>query len=587
MQNFRNNLQVNATQKNDPALYKKIERDLLNALMKKNVNMLPEFLNNYLSMQSPTTVLTSEDKDNITLITQFYISPDKSRQAEILECLHFNLNNTFIDKIYLITEQTYTEEDMKISNNTNKSKVIQINVGNRLKYRDVFNIIESHDIEGYIVLANSDIFFDNSLEIIYKTGLKDNKKIYSQLRFEYTDTNLKRCNLFGPRGDSQDTWIFHSRQNIVEYHRKLFNFQLGQPACDNHINYLFSILGYRVHNEPFLIKTYHNHATQIRSWNSSTTKVQQPWVRLLPVVHKHVQNWPPPNENWWRFNIMEENNHFREYLQDRLEKNQNFILPRIAGIENNYVELGVGLMQNQITQEQMTYLQNGMKTMKNNAGIKLTSLASVVKYSKLYLSAFQKSDAYFEWEPWGNVYKYIVSSHNFINMNFGNRKQFWAFTLDIFHNIYNNPWTLALKGKRLLIISPFIKSFEDKLPFLKEIYGVDLFPECQFVFLKPPQTQGDCPSEEFDKELDKFVEEIEAIKDEFDIALCSCGGYGNLVCSKIFDMGKSSIYVGGVLQMYFGVYENRWLKERPQIIKLFKNGHWTSPKEEYHAGFKK
>ena len=106
--------------------------------------------------------------------------------------------------------------------------------------------------------------------------------------------------------------------------------------------------------------------------------------------------------------------------------------------------------------------------------------------------------------------------------------------------------------------------------------------------MKPSQTQGDCVSEEFDIELDKFIEKIEEIKDDFDIALCSCGGYGNLVCSKIFDIGKSSIYVGGVLQMFFGVYGTRWLKERPDVLRLFMNKHWTRPKEEEQPdGFKK
>ena len=28
-------------------------------------------------------------------------------------------------------------------------------------------------------------------------------------------------------------------------------------------------------------------------------------------------------------------------------------------------------------------------------------------------------------------------------MNFPKKKQFWAFTLDIFHNIYNEPWTTS------------------------------------------------------------------------------------------------------------------------------------------------
>ena len=562
-------------------------KNILNAIMNKSTNVQTGVVPSYMIMHSPETELITEIKDDIILITQFYISSNKERDKEIQQCLEFNLNNKIIDKIYLITERIYTENEMGILTNSNKSKIVQINIGTRLMYCNVFDIIEDHKINGYIVLANSDIFFDNSLKILYKTGLINNKMLYSQLRFDYDNKDLNKCNIYGPRGDSQDTWIFHSKFNVEKSHRKLFNFQLGAPACDNHINYVFMILGFKVHNEPFLIKTYHNHNTSIRTYNNSTENVVKPWVSLMPIVHKSVPNWIQPNQNLWRFNIREENNYLRNYIEDKLRNNKQFIMPRVAGIENNFVELGVGLIHNKITQKQQTYLQNSMKTMKNNAGIKLTSLSSVVKYSKLYLSAFEKCDAYFEWEQWGEVYKYITSSHNFININFGMKKQFWAFTLDIFHNIYNNPWTQALKGKRLLIISPFIKSFEEKLPIRKEIYGIDLFPGCSFVFLKPPQTHGDCSSEEFDKELDKFVEKIRAVKDKFDIALCACGGYGNLVCSKIFDMGKSSIYVGGVLQMYFGVYGNRWLRERSDILQLFMNKHWTRPKkEEQPAGFK-
>ena len=65
--------------------------------------------------------------------------------------------------------------------------------------------------------------------------------------------------------------------------------------------------------------------------------------------------------------------------------------------------------------------------------------------------------------------------------------------------------------------------------------------------------------------------------DTFDIALVSCGGYANPICSFIYEKGKSAIYVGGVLQMYFGIYGSRWLKERPEIIKLFSNKHWIRP----------
>lgn len=46
-------------------------------------------------------------------------------------------------------------------------------------------------------------------------------------------------------------------------------------------------------------------------------------------------------------------------------------------------------------------------------------------------------------------------------------------------------------------------------------------------------------------------------------------------------MGKSAIYVGGVLQMYFGILGNRWIKDRPGIIKLYveNNPYWSRPKD--------
>ena len=150
---------------------------------------------------------------------------------------------------------------------------------------------------------------------------------------------------------------------------------------------------------------------------------------------------------------------------------------------------------------------------------------------------------------------------------------------NIFHNIFSTPWTHALRGKRLLIISSFVDSFKKQLPHLEKIYGVDLFPECEFVFLKPPQTHGLPNCRDFTEELDDFMKKVEAIKDDFDVALCSCGGYGNLVCGKIFEMGKSAIYVGGVLQMYFGVLGQRWLRERPDAVRLFMNEHWSRPQD--------
>jgi hypothetical protein len=55
---------------------------------------------------------------------------------------------------------------------------------------------------------------------------------------------------------------------------------------------------------------------------------------------------------------------------------------------------------------------------------------------------------------------------------------------------------------------------------------------------------------------------------DFDIALLSCGGYGMPLCNFIKNnLKKSAIYVGGGLQLLFGVIGQRWLTH-PVILKI-------------------
>ena len=523
-----------------------------------------------------TEISTQPIVDPIILITQFYKSNNEYRQKEIVNCLIYNLNNPFINEIYLITETAYTLNQIGLPENAKNSKIKIININARMKYSDAFNIVSQNNLKGYIIIANSDIFFDSTIEKLYVSNASLEKKVYCLLRLEYTNRDLTKCTIYGSgTNGSQDTWIFHSNYNILPQHNKLFSFELGIPGCDNHITYLFTILGFKLYNEPYLIRTYHNHRSNFRTYDNTTTRISGNYVLVNPLLYEN--NKPLINPKL-RYNIQEENNELRSYLEDKIKNNTKFILPRISGIENNFAYLGVCIANNKLTKEEYNYINNVIKSMKNNAGIKLTSIKSILKYSELYLEAFNLCDAYFDWDKSGNYIQHIALSHEFITNNFKKNK-FWALSLDIFNNIHNNPWTQALNGKRLLIISPFIESMKSKLDILPEIYGVDIFPNCEFIFLKPPQTHAAMPSDEFDIELERFIEEIKRIKDDFDIALCSCGGYANLVCSEIFKLNKSAIYVGGVLQMFFGIYGTRWLKEKPEILRIYMNKHWSRPSE--------
>ena len=534
------------------------------------------------SASDSTNIQETENVDNINIFCQFFIHSNKERQDEILKCLKFNVENKYITNIYLLNERIYSEEELDVSSN----KIVQVDVKNRLKFKDVFDYINDNNIQGYNVIINSDIFFDETIKGLFKSDIHLNKKMYALLRYEYDETDIKNSKIFGPRGDSQDTWIIHSNFSIGKKESRVFNFEFGKPGCDNKMIYLMDILGFEVLNDPEYIKSYHLHTTNIRNY-STADRVLSPYETLIPKsLYLEIQERDSTDHLKIaysdKYNHKKSNAKLHEYISKKIEDNQNFIIPRISCVETQQATFTMMLTLPQYKEQLpqlLKTLQNGTIIMKNNAGIKLTSMESVLKYSQLYLEAFNLCDLYCGWAPFDNVYKTITISHQLLDELYKDKETVYSEALDIYHYIYSTPWTTALKGKRLLMVSNFAESIESKIDDRKQIYGIDLFPECEIITIRPPQTQGTEDSEEFDIELKKFTTKLDEIKDQYDIALVSCGGYGSLVCAHIYKSGKSAIYIGGVLQMYWGILGNRWFKNRPDIIRLFLNKHWTTAKD--------
>lgn len=516
---------------------------------------------------SPPAPNIDEYKDTINVIYQFFIHSNKLRQQENEYCLKQLVENTLINNIYLLTEREYTTEEL----GTSSTKITQQVIGKRLSYKDFFDFVDT--ISGYCILINSDIFFDNTLSNIFTSGLAKQKSALAQLRFEFNGKDeLNKCKIFGPRYDSQDAWIIHSKFNIQKKYRKAFDFNLGKPGCDNKILYLLKIMGFTVYNDPNHIKCYHYHTSQVRDYNKSDL-IKQPYVYMFPYGYfSSLQG---------RMYDFSDNEKLYNYILRKIEKNENFIIPRISSVENNYAVYGRMYKQNELSFDEFnSYYLNTKHIMKNNAGIKLSNMKSIVKYSDAYLSAFDNCEVYGDWEPHGAYYQCIQQSHDWMSSNYKMKTPAWSYNFDVFHFIFSKPWTTALKGKRVLLITPFEESISSKLSKRENIYGIDLFPECSFSFLKPPQTHAGNDSREFDIELEEFFKKLEKIKDDFDIGIVSAGGYGNLILSKIYDIGKSGIYGGGTLQMFFGVLGQRWLVERPDVLKLFMNSDWSRPRTD-------
>ena len=123
------------------------------------------------------------------------------------------------------------------------------------------------------------------------------------------------------------------------------------------------------------------------------------------------------------------------------------------------------------------------------------------------------------------------------------------------------PWSHYLKEKKVLIISPFVDSIKKQNENGFQIFsdGRKLFlDEQEFVYYKAFNTSaGNHIHNSWVETFDIMCNDISKL--DFDIALLGCGGYGLPLCEYIKEkLGRSAIYIGGGLQIMFGVMGNRW-----------------------------
>ena len=492
-------------------------------------------------------------RDNIILIQQYFIHDNKKRHNENLKCLNENINNQYISKIYLLNEKIYNDDEM---DNIVSDKIEQVNINKRLTYKDFFDFCKNKALEGYIILSNSDIYFNSTLKNIYTTPLSKNKSCYIQLRLDFP-----KLNIFGPRKDSQDAWLFHSI-NIPSGEK--YNFYLGKPGCDNKIAYLLYKDGYKLYNEPYRIETIHVHNTGIRNYTRNDI-IPKPYVHVLP----HMSSY--------HGNVKQLTNiEFYEYLHNKVINNEPFYIPRVAGIEH-YISFC--MLEDKIINNTDIF------QMQRNAGIRINNLKEYELYREMYVKSIVNSTLYINWENNTDVaraYNVIRITNKLIRKP----KLFSAKLIAPYNSILNKDihFTHAFKGKRILVINPFINSIKKQLSKKMELFGgYELFPDCSFIFVKPPQTNGlSKDNNGWFKHFIELCKKIRNVKEDFDIAICSCGGYGNLITHYIYkSLGKSAIYMGGILQLYFGVIGNRWIRN-PNIELITQKYHtqWIRPSDE-------
>ena len=211
----------------------------------------------------------------LVLITQYFEAGSSIHQEDLTTALIKNLANPHISEVIMLTETKFDFSAIPFS-----EKVNQVIIGERLTFRTAFQVANNYYSSRNVIVANADIYFDNSLGRLVSADL--NHTLIALLKWSDQGNALS----IKLRTDSQDSWIFRSPLPgpLVDQ----ANFVLGAPRCDNRLASLFREFNYEVINPAFAIHSVELHrASRSGSLYDTRGSVMGPGQNVL-LSDRHV-----------------------------------------------------------------------------------------------------------------------------------------------------------------------------------------------------------------------------------------------------------------------------------------------------------
>lgn len=151
------------------------------------------------------------------------------------------------------------------------------------------------------------------------------------------------------------------------------------------------------------------------------------------------------------------------------------------------------------------------------------------------------------------------------------------------------PWSQHLKGKNVLVISPFTESIKQQYKLRDKLWtNPAVLPEFNLKTIYHPTSKGISGDKNQYPTWKEMINDIKLQMDAIDYDVCIVGtGASSLpLCAHAKAKGKQSIHLGGPTQILFGIKGKRW-DEAPNI-NLYYNDYWIRPsQEEIPQAFKK
>lgn len=211
------------------------------------------------------------------------------------------------------------------------------------------------------------------------------------------------------------------------------------------------------------------------------------------------------------------------------------------------------------------------KSMGNNAGLFPVTESNLVKFADIMKKSCENVDLLGAW--------FMPMEDYMLNQYMRKTKLTRLWSLEPYR--FPNPWTSALKGKRVLVIHPFADTILKQYARRKEVWGEqELLPDFDIQVIRAVQTAAG----ERDERFRDWFEALEYMKEEirlreFDLAIIGCGAYGFPLAAYVKDLGKQAIHLGGATQLLFGIKGKRWEDHDP-VVSSFFNEYWVRPSKQ-------
>lgn len=268
-------------------------------------------------------------------------------------------------------------------------------------------------------------------------------------------------------------------------------------------------------------------------------------------------------EDFWKVRELMKHQDVHRKISGAIEARTPYAVGRLGGVEANIMMWGKQISSSFWRPNSCTFFAD-TATGATNAGIAPRNRESYRLFANLAWDALQQADLLGVWKTGREAI--CLKSHT--------KKVFFDVEITGPNGKDDCHWMRSLKGRRVLVISPFTATIEVQIPKLGEVWReMPWMAETDFHLVPFPYLIDEDCSETWWEVYNRIGKIICA--GNYDVALFGCGGLGLPFTQIAKDAGRIGIHLGGHLQLIFGIYGQRHLNQNWFCDQI--NKYWVRP----------